>query len=82
MTWSKTPSGEKNCLLDSCEFIWIPANRMQKRIDYGFKGDENLRKKMGGELFFYGSQIPMKASSLEVGLEDGLIHKLVGKPNG
>jgi hypothetical protein len=51
-----------------------------KRIDYGFKGDKDLRKRMGGELFFYGSRVPMESSILEIGLEDGLIHKIVCKP--
>ena len=53
-----------------------------KRIDYGFKGDENLRKKMGGELFFFGNQIPSKAGMLEVGFRNGLIHSLKSKPKG
>lgn len=47
-----------------------------KRIDYGFKGDEVLRNKMGGELFFFGNQIPSKAGMLEVGFQNGLIHSL------
>ena len=51
-----------------------------KRIDYGFKGDENLRKKMDGELFFYGNQIPGKSCVLEVEFEDGLIHSIVARP--
>ncbi len=50
-----------------------------KRIDYGFKGDQNLRSKMGGELFFFGNQVPMKSGILEVGFEDGLIHRLRSK---
>ena len=51
-----------------------------KRIDYGFKGDEDLREKMDGELFFYGNQMPMKSSTLEIGLENGLIRSIVAKP--
>ena len=51
-----------------------------KRIDYGFKGDEALRSKMGGELFFFGNQIPMKSGILEVEFEDGLIHRLRSRP--
>ena len=53
-----------------------------KRIDYGFKGDEILRNKMGGELFFFGNQIPSKAGMLEVGFRNGLIHSLKSKPKG
>ena len=51
-----------------------------KRINYGFNGDESLREKMGGELFFYGNQMPMKSSTLEVGLDNGLIRSIVAKP--
>ena len=51
-----------------------------QRIDYGFKHDEALRSRMGGELFFFGSQIPMKSSILEVGFDNGLIRRLVSKP--
>ena len=51
-----------------------------KRIDYGFIGDESLRNKMGGELFFYGNQIPSKSGTLEIGFENGLIHSLKSKP--
>jgi len=50
-----------------------------KRIDYGFTEDEELRDKMGGELFFYGNQIPNEPGILEVGLNNGLVHKLVSK---
>ncbi|MEJ2158611.1 MAG: hypothetical protein P8X96_25070 [Desulfobacteraceae bacterium] len=51
-----------------------------KRIDYGFEGDEGLRRRMGGELFFYGRQDSKASGTLEIGLKDGLIHKMVGKP--
>ena len=50
-----------------------------KRIDYGFQNDDALRGKMGGELFFYGNQIPMKSGILEVGFKNGLIHRLMSK---
>ena len=53
-----------------------------KKIDYGFKGDEALRSRMDGELFFFGNQIPMKSGILEVGFEDGLIRRLRSKQKG
>ena len=53
-----------------------------KRIDYGFHGDEKLRKKMGEELFLFGSQEPETSGTLEIGFENGLVHKLVGTPKG
>ena len=59
---------------------------LNQRLDQSLKDEksyfytfDHLRNKMGGELFFYGNQIPLKASILEVGFENGLIHSLNSK---
>lgn len=47
----------------------------KKRIDYGFDGDEAIRNRMGGELYFIGNHIPGRAGIFTVGFNGGLIHE-------
>lgn len=47
----------------------------KKRVDYGFKGDDAIRSRMGGELYFLGNHIPGRAGIYEVSFNNGLIHK-------
>lgn len=65
------PGEQKSIVLDAIG---------NQRIDYGFTNDSSLRNKMGGELFFYGNQIPSKQGILEVGFENGMIRRLISKP--